>query len=58
MTTVATLLAQKQQLVQRLQEEQEPQQRDEIERCLEKINTELNRIDQAPRDAGHEPDEE
>lgn len=55
MTTVAALLAQKQQLVQRLQEELEPQERDEIERRLDKINTELNRIDRAPRETRDEP---
>ncbi len=55
MTTVAVLLAQKQQLVQRLQEDIEPQQRDEIERCLDKINMELNRIDRAPREPRDEP---
>lgn len=55
MTTVAVLLTQKQQLVQRLQEELEPQERDEIERRLDKINMELNRIDRAPREARDEP---
>ncbi len=55
MTTVAVLLAQKQQLVQRLQEKLEPQQRDEIERRLDKINMELNRIDRAPRGTQDEP---
>jgi hypothetical protein len=55
MTTVTVLLAKKQRLVQRLQEELEPQQRDEIERCLDKINMELNRIDRAPRETRDGP---
>jgi hypothetical protein len=55
MTTVAVLLTQKQQLVRRLQEELEPQERDEIERRLDKINMELNRIDRAPRETRDEP---
>ena len=41
MTTLATLLAEKQQLVERLEKNPDPQEREAIERLLEKINTAL-----------------
>jgi hypothetical protein len=51
--TVAELLAQKQQLLNRLQEEQPGlNEQDEIERLLLNINTVLNRLDGAPIEAG------
>jgi hypothetical protein len=44
MTTLAKLLAQKQELIARLQHEDiGPEERDEIERLLEKIETPWNR---------------
>ncbi len=45
MTTLAKLLARKQQLVDRLQEDPGPHERDEIERLLTEINEALNLLD-------------
>jgi hypothetical protein len=45
MTTAAKLLAQKQQLLERLQEDPGPNERAELERMLEQINTALNLLD-------------
>jgi hypothetical protein len=48
MTTLAKLLAQKQELIARLQQEDiGPEERDEIERLLEKIETALDWLDKA-----------
>jgi hypothetical protein len=47
MTTLAKLLARKQQLIDRLQENPGPEERDEIERLLEKINTALSFLAEA-----------
>ena len=47
MTTLTRLLAQKQELTERLQENPGPQERDEIERLLEKIDTALRFLDEA-----------
>ena len=47
MTTVANLLARKQLLLDRLQENVGPHEREEIERQLEQINTALNFLDDA-----------
>jgi hypothetical protein len=47
MTTLAKLLAQKQQLIERLQENPGPEEREEIERLLEKIDTALSFLDEA-----------
>lgn len=46
MTTLAKLLAQKQQLTGRLEENPGPEEREEIERLLEKINTALYFLDE------------
>jgi hypothetical protein len=46
MTTMAKLIAQKQQLLERL-EAAGPHERDEIERLLEKIDTALQALDEA-----------
>jgi len=46
MTTVANLLARKQQLLERLHEGPGPHERDEIERLLARINAALNLIDE------------
>ena len=46
MTTVGTLLAQKQQLLRRLQENPGPHERDEIERLLAQIDAALNQLDE------------
>ena len=52
MTTIAKLLAQKQRLLQRLQENPGPHERDEIERLLAEIDAALNQLDEmAERDA-------
>ena len=49
MTTFAKLLARKQQLVQRLQQEDlGPHERDEIERLLAEIDTALDLFDETP----------
>jgi len=47
MTTLAKLLARKQKLQERLQENPGPHERDEIERQLEEIDTALNSLDEA-----------
>jgi hypothetical protein len=47
MTTAAKLLAQKQQLLERLQQNPGPNERAEIERLLEQIDTALNLLDEA-----------
>ena len=45
MTTIANLLARKQQLLDRLQENPEPSEREEYERVLAKIEIALNLLD-------------
>jgi hypothetical protein len=51
MTTAANLLARKQKLLERLEENPGPNEREEIDRLLEKIDTALNLLDQTgPRD--------
>ena len=47
MKTVATLLARKQQLVDRLQENPGPHERGEIDRHMAQINRALDEIDEA-----------
>ena len=47
MTTLAKLLARKQRLLERLQEDPGPHEREEIERQLEEIDTALNSLDEA-----------
>jgi hypothetical protein len=51
-TTLVKLLEQKQQLIERLQGDPGPEERDEIERLLEKIDTALNLLDGAGPGAG------
>jgi len=46
-TTLARLLAQKQELIERLQGDPGPEERAEIERLLEKIDTALDLLDDA-----------
>ena len=46
MTTAANLLARKQKLLERLEENPGPREREEINRMLEKIDTALNLLDQ------------
>ncbi|HVX77590.1 MAG TPA: hypothetical protein VHB49_15760 [Bradyrhizobium sp.] len=46
MTTAANLLARKQKLLERLEENPGPNEREEIERLLERIDTALNLLDQ------------
>jgi hypothetical protein len=45
-TTLVKLLEQKRQLIERLQGDPGPEERDEIERLLEKIDTALNLLDE------------
>jgi hypothetical protein len=47
MTTLGKLLAEKQKLIERLQEGAGPEERDEIERLLENINAALDSLDKA-----------
>ena len=47
MTTLAKLLAEKQQLIERLEQNPGAQEREEIERLLEKIDAALNLLDEA-----------
>jgi hypothetical protein len=49
MTNIATLLTRKQELLSRLEELPGPNERDEIERLLEKIDAELNAVDSPDR---------
>jgi hypothetical protein len=46
MTTIAKLLAQKQRLLEQLQEDPGPHVREEIERLLAEIDAELNQLDE------------
>jgi hypothetical protein len=46
-TTLAKLLAQRQQLIERLQQDPGPHERDEIERLIAKIEEELKFVDEA-----------
>jgi hypothetical protein len=46
MTTVPNLLARKQQLLERLEEDPGPNEREEIERLLEQIDTALDLLDE------------
>ena len=46
-TTLAKLLRQKQQLIERLQEEPGPEEREQIEQLLAKINRALDLLDGA-----------
>lgn len=48
MSTAATLLARKQQLMERLRELPGPNERDQIERLLAQIDAALDLLDQAP----------
>ena len=47
MTTLSRLLAEKQRLMEQLQEDIGPEERDEIERLLEKIDAALDSLDKA-----------
>ena len=47
MTTLARLLAQKQQLIERLDENPGPEEREEIEHLLEQINAALDSLSEA-----------
>jgi hypothetical protein len=47
MTTMAKLLAQREQLLERLEAAPGPHERDEIERLLEKIDAALQSLDEA-----------
>jgi hypothetical protein len=56
MSTVAKLLAKKQRLVERLQEDPGPHEREDIERLLAEIDSTLNLLDQTelvPSDQSH-----
>jgi hypothetical protein len=56
MSTTANLLMRKRQLLDRLQEDPGPNERDQIERMIEQINTALNRLeDNGPIPARDEP---
>jgi hypothetical protein len=46
MTTITKLFAQKEQLIERLHEDPRPEERDQIEQLLVKINTALDLLDQ------------
>ena len=53
MTTIAKLLAQKQRLLERLQEDPGPRVREEIERLLAEIDAELNQLDEMANRDGY-----
>ena len=55
MTILAKLLAQKQQLIERLEANPDPQQREKIERLLKKINTALDLLDESGPGTGGRP---
>jgi hypothetical protein len=46
-TTLAKLLEQKQQLIERLHEDPGPEEREQIEHRLEQVNTALDLLDEA-----------
>ena len=46
-TTLARLLAKKQELIERLQENPGPEEREQIERLLEQINAALDSLEKA-----------
>ena len=50
MNTPSKLLSQKQQLIERLQEEIDPEERDEVERLLENIDAALDPLEKARPD--------
>jgi hypothetical protein len=54
MSTAATLLARKQQLMERLQQVPGPHERDEIERLLVQIDVALHLLDGAPPESDDE----
>ncbi len=56
MTTIAKLLARRQQLIERLEDDPGPREREEIESLLEKINIALELLDEA-RPGPSQPDE-
>jgi hypothetical protein len=56
-TTLAKLLAQKQQLLERLQEDPGPNEREEIHRLLAKIDEELTLIEEAGPGISDDQDE-
>ena len=47
MTSLAKLLEQKQQLIERLEENPGPEEREQIERLLEQVNAALDWLDEA-----------
>ena len=49
MTSIAELLTRKERLLSRLEEYPGPNERDEIERLLDKIDAELNPVDRPDR---------
>ena len=49
MTSIAELLTRKQHLLSRLEEHPGPNERDEIERLLDKVDRELNAVDRPDR---------
>jgi chaperonin cofactor prefoldin len=51
-TTLAKLLAQKQKLVEELQQVIGPEERDQIERLLEQVNAALDSLEKAPPGKG------
>jgi uncharacterized protein Yka (UPF0111/DUF47 family) len=56
MTTVAKLLARKEQLLEQLQEDVGPNEREEIERLLEQIDTALNQLEEIGPDLPSDQD--
>ncbi len=56
MTTVAKLLARKQQLLDRLQEEPGVHERAELERLLAQIDAALEFLEEGPNPIGEKPD--
>jgi hypothetical protein len=55
MSTAATLLARRQQLMERLHQAPGPYERDEIERLLVQLDIALNLLDGAPPESDDEP---
>ena len=54
MTSLAKLLAQKQQLLGRLEEDPGPNERAELERLLEKVDAALSSLEFAPGDVAED----
>jgi hypothetical protein len=54
MSTIANLLARKQELLERLRGDPGPHERDQIKRLIEQVDTALNLLEDSGQDSSHE----